>query len=99
MKKFIVYLTIMLSLSLLQGAKFIINPTTNAVSHNEKGVRFLEDGYYAAAINEFKIAIGLNHESAASATFYNNLGLTYMRLRDYNSAITSFYHFWNDCLC
>ena len=90
MKKSITVIVLLISLTLLQGAKFVIDATKNAVLHNEKGVRFLQDGYIAAAAIEFKLAIALNPRSAASATFYNNLGLAYTRMHRYDWAISSY---------
>jgi len=90
MKNPIKYIPILIFLIFLQGGKFVIDPTRNANMHNEKGVKFQEDGYYTAAAMEFKLAIGLNPDSAATATFYNNLGLSYMHLHRYDWAATSF---------
>ncbi|HSA05915.1 MAG TPA: tetratricopeptide repeat protein [Candidatus Gastranaerophilales bacterium] len=50
----------------------------------------MELKYYGAAINEFRLAIMLNPESEASATFYNNLGKAYYKIGDYDHAEASF---------
>ncbi len=71
---------------LCQGNSFIINPTKNAVWHNEKGLNYLELNDYASAIQEFQLAIILNPNSEISAVFNNNLGLTLYELGDYGSA-------------
>ncbi len=57
---------------------FLIDATNNAQVHNNKGVNYLEYGLYGAAIQEFKIAISLNPDTQASASYYYNLGRTYM---------------------
>lgn len=68
----------------LQGSTFVIDPSKNAVWHNERGLFFLRFDNYYGAIEEFKIAIALNHESEASAAFYNNLGTAYYKLGGYD---------------
>ena len=82
LKLFAVYALIIL----LQGFSGPINPSNNAVYHNNLGVVCLKEGNYNAAIGEFKLAISLNPNSAASASFYNNLGLAYLRIRKYSWA-------------
>ncbi len=71
---------------LCQAGTFTIDPTKNAVWHNERGLFFLGLRYYAAAIKEFQLAITLNPDSEVSSTFYNNLGRSYYEIGDYNSA-------------
>jgi len=83
-------LTFIIALLLCQGGTFVIDPTKNAIWHNEKGMSFLDLKYYGAAIREFQIAILLNPESEASSAFYNNLGMTYYKIDDYNSAEKNF---------
>lgn len=70
----------------IQGYYFVIDPVKNAALHNEKGIIYLNQRYYLAAIQEFKIAIALCHDSTASATFYNNLGMSYMAIGRYSLA-------------
>ena len=55
-----------------------IDAVNNANMHNNLGLLYLEDRIYYAAIQEFKIAISLNPNSQTSATYYNNLGKTYL---------------------
>ncbi len=63
-----------------------IDPKKNAYIHNNFGLQYLSIGQYYAAIEEFKIAIGLNPDSQATSVFYTNLGDTYMKLGSYNLA-------------
>ena len=57
-----------------------IEAERNAFFHNNVGLNYIEDGYYYAAIQEFKIAISLSPSTQASAIFYNNLGDVYMKI-------------------
>lgn len=57
---------------------YVIDATKNAYTHNNKGLLYLDEKCYYAAIQEFKIAISLNPNSQATAVYYNNLGNTYM---------------------
>lgn len=79
-------LIFILAIIFCQGAAFTIDPAKNAVWHNEKGLFYLEMKYYIAAIKEFQLAIKLNPESEVSATFYNNLGMTYHKINNYHGA-------------
>lgn len=83
-------LLIVLLIPLIQGATYVIDPVKNAVRHNERGLFFLSNGNYAGAIQEYEIAISLNPDTQASASFYNNLGLVYHRLEAYNTALEYF---------
>jgi tetratricopeptide (TPR) repeat protein len=74
----------------IQGSTFVIDPAKNAVRHNEKGLFCLRFGNYYGAIEEFKLAIALNHKSEASGAFYNNLGTTYYKLGVYEPASQCF---------
>jgi len=74
----------------IQGSTFVIDPAKNAVWHNEKGLFCLRFGNYYGAIEEFKIAIALNHSTQASSVFYNNLGSAYYRLGVYEPAAQCF---------
>jgi len=78
--KFCKVLLILILVPLVQGETFVINPSKNAIWHNEKGLYFLRFDNYYGAIEEFKLAIALNHETQASSVFYNNLGLAYQKL-------------------
>ena len=57
---------------------YTIDPEKNAYDHNNKGVMYLEEKCYYAAIQEFKIAISLNPKTQATAVYFNNLGKTYL---------------------
>ena len=57
-----------------------IEAEKNAFFHNNVGLNYITDGYYYAAIQEFKIAISLSPSTQASAIFYNNLGDVYMTI-------------------
>jgi tetratricopeptide (TPR) repeat protein len=81
---------VLIVLFFCQGEVFVIDPVKNANWHNDWGLYFMSLGYYDAAINEFRLAITLNHSTEASSTFYNNLGLTYFKLGDYKNAEKSF---------
>ena len=63
-----------------------IDPEKNAYVHNNMGLQYLTIGQYYAAIQEFKIAIGLNPNTQATSLYFNNLGETYLRLGVYASA-------------
>jgi tetratricopeptide (TPR) repeat protein len=77
---------ILVLIPLIQGSTFVIDPSKNAVWHNERGLFFLRFENYYGAIEEFKIAIALNHKTEASAAFYNNLGSAYYKLGIYETA-------------
>lgn len=55
-----------------------IEAEKNAYFHNNLGLNYLQDKYYYAAIQEFKIAISLSPETQSAAIPYNNLGDVYM---------------------
>ena len=63
-----------------------LDPEKNAFVHNNYGIQYLNIGQYGAAIEEFKIAIGLNPDTQATALFLTNLGDTYMKLGNYTQA-------------
>lgn len=64
----------------------VIKAKNNAYIHNNKGLLYLEEKYYFGAIKEFEIAIALNPNSQASATYYTNLGKTYETIGYYDLA-------------
>ncbi len=79
----------------LQGYKYeyhvpVLDPANNAASHNSQGIMYMEMGFYATAMSEFKIAISLNPDSPASAAYYNNLGMLYLKFNMLNEAQTCF---------
>lgn len=57
-----------------------IDAAKNAYQHNNIGLRYVDEKWYPAAVQEFKIAISLNPNTQATAVYYNNLGDTYMRM-------------------
>lgn len=83
MKKFLSILLLLL-LSIPAFAKsgtivtYVIDPEKNAYDHNNKGVMYLEEKCYYAAIQEFKMAISLNPKAQSTAVYFNNLGKTYL---------------------
>lgn len=77
----------MFALICIQGNTYIIEPQKNAVLHNSKGLAYMQDGYYYQAAYEFKLAILLSNNTAATASFYNNLGVVYQRAQKYDWAL------------
>ena len=69
---------------------FKIDASKNANLHNNKGVNYLNEKNYYGAIKEFEIAILINPDKQTSATYYNNLGKTYMQIGYYNMAENAF---------
>lgn len=57
---------------------YTIEPEKNAYFHNNLGLNYMQDKYYYAAIQEFKIAISLEPDTQASSLYYKNLGDVYM---------------------
>lgn len=62
------------------SATYVIDPEKNAYDHNNKGVNYVEEKCYYAAIQEFKMAISLNPKTQATAVYFNNLGKVYMTI-------------------
>jgi len=83
MKKFLIVLILILS-SLPAFSSpgtivtYTIDPEKNAWDHNNKGIMYLEEKCYYAAIQEFKIAISLNPKAQSTAIYMNNLGKVYL---------------------
>lgn len=69
-----------------------IRATNNAITHNMSGIKYLNDGYPLHAINEFKLSLMLNPNSAMSSSIYNNLGRSYEIVKQYDLAIASYEH-------
>lgn len=90
MTKYLKIIVSILVLIIIQAETFFIDPAENAVDHNNLGLFYLKVEDYAAAIQEFKIAIALSPNAASTASFYNNLGEVYLRLHLYNWAISCF---------
>lgn len=61
-------------------ATYVIDPEKNAYDHNNKGVIYVEEKNYYAAIQEFKMAISLNPKTQATAVYFNNLGNVYLTI-------------------
>lgn len=57
-----------------------IDAQRNAVEHNNRGVVYMQDRYYAPAIKEFEIAILLDSDTQASAVYYANLANCHLRI-------------------
>ena len=81
MKRFLV-LFLLITMVLCSGYrkphKYTIDAEKDAFIHNNKGINYLNDRIYYAAIQEFKIAIQLSPNTQSTAIFKNNLGETYM---------------------
>ena len=60
--------------------KFEIDAEKNANSHNNMGILYVQDKYYAAAIKEFQTAILLCPDKQSSAVYYTNLANVYMKI-------------------
>lgn len=88
MKKLMILPMILLSVCLQGSVGDPLDPSVNAIKHNSRGLWHARWGEYYAAIAEYKIAIGLNPESAATAVFYNNLGNVYKKTGQPDWAIT-----------
>lgn len=69
---------------------YTIDPEKNAYDHNNKGVMYVEEKCYYAAIQEFKMAISLNPKKQATAVYFNNLGKVYMTIGYPNLALDCF---------
>lgn len=57
-----------------------IDAQKNAVDHNNRGVIYMQDRYYAAAIKEFQLAVLLDPDTQASSVYYANLANCYMKI-------------------
>jgi tetratricopeptide (TPR) repeat protein len=90
MPNYLKLLVILIILPLVQASTFQIDPAKNAIWHNQRGLFFLRFGNYLGAIQEFNIAIALNHETEVTGVFYNNLGRTYRKLGVNQNALECF---------
>ena len=59
---------------------YTIDAEKNAYLHNNKGIEYVSERQYYAAIQEFKIAISLNPKKQSTAVYFNNLGKVYMMI-------------------
>lgn len=57
-----------------------IDAQKNAVNHNNRGVIYMQDRYYNAAIKEFQMAVLLDPDTQASSVYYANLANCYMKI-------------------
>lgn len=57
-----------------------IDAAKNGYIHNNRGLMYMREKCYYAAIQEFKIAISLNPDTQATAVYYNNIGDAYMEI-------------------
>ncbi len=57
-----------------------IDATKNGYIHNNRGLLYMREKCYYAAIQEFKIAISLNPDTQATSVYYNNIGDAYMKI-------------------
>lgn len=57
-----------------------IDAQKNAVDHNNRGVIYMQDRYYAPAIKEFQMAVLLDPDTQASSVYYANLANCYMKI-------------------
>lgn len=68
----------------------VIDSQKNAYIHNNRGLMYVEQGNFFAAVKEFKMAIDLNPGTQATAVYFNNLGNVYYRLDFSKYAIQCF---------
>ena len=66
--------------------KFPVDARRNAVHHNNMGLMYMREGNIRAAIECYKIGIGLNPNKETSSTMYNNLGNAYAMIGNYDLA-------------
>lgn len=57
-----------------------IDATKNGYIHNNRGLMYMREKCYYAAIQEFKIAISLNPDTQATSVYFNNIGDAYMKI-------------------
>ena len=57
-----------------------VDATKNGYIHNNRGLMYMREKCYYAAIQEFKIAISLNPDTQATSVYYNNIGDAYMKI-------------------
>lgn len=85
-RRFIVIPIFIALFFLVQGQTYVIDPVPNSYIHNKLGLQYEKEGYYYAAIQEFKIAILLNPDAVSAASYYNNLGRMYLYVKRYDLA-------------
>jgi tetratricopeptide (TPR) repeat protein len=62
----------------------------NIIKHFHQGQSWMEIGRFDLAIREFQMGIELKPSALMTATLYNNLGLTYLKVNETGKAIVSF---------
>lgn len=62
----------------------------NAIRHFHQGQTWMEVDQYDAAIKEYQIAIRLKPSTTMTAALYNDLGMAYLKAREFSRAIVSF---------
>lgn len=84
MKKFAIILILLGSVFMFSAFKtpetYEIEAQKNANIHNNKGIMYMKDYWWYAAIQEFKIAISLNPNTQATSVYYKNIGDAYMAI-------------------
>jgi len=76
---FLIFLTFLAS-AYKKPDVYVIDAEKNAYIHNNRGLMYVDEKCYYAAIQEYKIAISLNPNSQATAVYYNNLGEVYLTI-------------------
>jgi len=79
----------------LQGYKYeykieALDASKNANNHNAQGIMWMEMSQYAPALSEFQMAIALSPNTPASAAYYNNMGLIYVKVNNFTAAHACF---------
>ncbi len=57
-----------------------IDAVKNGYIHNNRGLMYMREKCYYAAIQEFKMAISLNPDTQATSVYFNNIGDAYMEI-------------------
>lgn len=83
---FFLFAIMLVSSGYVRPDVYKIDPVTNAINHNNIGLKDACEHNYYDAIQEFSLAIALNPKTQATAVYYNNLGETYMKIGEYRSA-------------
>jgi tetratricopeptide (TPR) repeat protein len=88
----VVSLALSVWFGLFQLPGFSADLRDNATRHADLAEELFEREQYADAIAEYQIAIRLSPHAGLSASLFNNLGLSFQRVRQYPQAIASFQH-------
>lgn len=87
---FILFVVVFITSGYTKPDVYKIDAEKNAVTHNNLGLKAVSEQNYYEAVQEFSMAILLNPKTQATAVYYNNLGETYMKLKDFHDAQTCF---------